>query len=76
MIANIDPLAGRRLAVTSPEHLDTTVAEVVRLKIKLTQKTAEKPHQQMIICDLFAYVVSGFNPVRSELRFRRWSRLR
>lgn len=49
MIANTDPIAGKAaqhrntvLAITSPEALDTHVAEIVRLKIKLTQKTAEK----------------------------------
>lgn len=38
---NTEP-GGRALAITSLESLDTTVAEVVRLKIKLTQKTAAK----------------------------------
>ncbi len=42
MIANIDPTAGKSLAITSTEDLDTIVAEIVRLKIKLTQKTAAK----------------------------------
>jgi phage host-nuclease inhibitor protein Gam len=40
MISNIDTHAG--LKITSPEALDTHVAEVVRLKIQLTQVTAQK----------------------------------
>lgn len=46
MISNIEPIvAGRArktLALTSPEALDAAVAEVVRLKIDLTRRTAEK----------------------------------
>ena len=44
MIANPDPGAGkiRALAITSPDSLDHQVAEIVRLKIKHTQRTAEK----------------------------------
>ena len=42
MIAHTTEPGGRALAITSVEDLDTIVAEVVRLKIKLTQKTATK----------------------------------
>lgn len=42
MISQTETLAGRALKITSPESLDTHVAEAVRLKIKLTQATAKK----------------------------------
>lgn len=39
------------------------------------QKMAKKTDQNSIIRDLFTYVVSGFNPGRSKLRYRLGSQL-
>lgn len=71
MIKSLETHAGRpTLAITSPEALDTHVAEVVRLKIKLTQATAKKDAEVAAVEKKHTFNIAELQRFIAELEMR------